>query len=260
MSGSAVRFAVAGDWHGNLSTARQAIWTLRREGIDLLFHVGDLAVRWPGPKKGRFDKRVEQLLADAGIEFLFIDGNHDNHAELRELTLRPDGTRRLSENMAYLPRGTVVERAGLRIGALGGAFSIDRRWRTEGKSVWAELEEPTEDEAQRLIENGPIDVLLLHDVPMGFRGLESALRLPGDVIARADRTRALLQSVVERLKPRLVFCGHWHQRRADVFEWPDGTTTEVHVLADDNAWGGNLAALTADGTGGLAVAPLVIGR
>jgi predicted phosphodiesterase len=110
---NAVRFAVAGDWHGDLSIARAVVRTLKSEDVHLLLHVGDLAVRWPGPKKGRFDKRLGQLLDDADIEFLFIDGNHDNHKELRELTLLPDGTRRLSDRMSYMPRGTVIERHGV---------------------------------------------------------------------------------------------------------------------------------------------------
>ena len=70
---NAVRFAVAGDWHGDLSIARAVVRTLKSEDVHLLLHVGDLAVRWPGPKKGRFDKRLGQLLDDADIEFLFID-------------------------------------------------------------------------------------------------------------------------------------------------------------------------------------------
>ena len=63
---------MAGDWHGDLSIARAVVRTLKSEQIHLLRHVGDLAVRWPGPKR-----------AVADIEFLFIDGNHE---ELRELT------------------------------------------------------------------------------------------------------------------------------------------------------------------------------
>jgi predicted phosphodiesterase len=254
---SGALFAVAGDWHGNLGTARAAIRTLKHESIHLLFQVGDLAVRWPGAKKGRFDSRLETLLADADIEFLFIDGNHDNHEELRRLPLRPDGTSRLSEHIHYIPRGTVIERAGLRIGGLGGAYSIDRRHRTEGKDLWADLEEPTPAEARLLIENGPCDVLLLHDAPAGFRGLRSGTFLPLPLRSEADRTRQLLQDAVMELKPRLAFCGHWHQRRTDTINWADGSSTEVHVLNDDSSWAGNLAQVGSVG-GEYQVSPLII--
>lgn len=235
---NAVRFAVAGDWHGDLSIARAVVRTLKSEDVHLLLHVGDLAVRWPGPKKGRFDKRLGQLLDDADIEFLFIDGNHDNHGELRELKALPDGTRRLSARMSYVPRGAVIERHGIRIGGLGGAYSVDRRWRTEGKDLWADLEEPTPAEAERLIASAPVDVLLTHDAPASFQGLKG-LALPPEIAFAAERTRGLLQSTVEVLQPALLFSGHWHQRKSQELVWGDGTLTAAHVLAHEGSWGGN---------------------
>lgn len=235
---NAFRFAVAGDWHGDLSIARAVVRTLKSEGVHLLLHVGDLAVRWPGPKKGRFDKRLGQLLDDADVEFLFIDGNHDNHEELRELTPLTDGTRRLSDRISYMPRGTVIERHGVRIGGLGGAYSVDRRWRREGKDLWADLEEPTPAEAERLIASAPVDVLLTHDAPASFHGLKG-LALPPEIAAAAERTRGLLQRTVEVLQPTLLFCGHWHQRKSQELVWSDGTLTSAHVLAHEGSWGGN---------------------
>jgi predicted phosphodiesterase len=234
-----LRFAVAGDWHGDLSIARAVVRTLKNEDVHLLLHVGDLAVRWPGPKKGRFEKRLDQLLDEADIEFLFIDGNHDNHRELRELGPHPDGTRRLSKRMSYMPRGTVIERQGIRMGGLGGAYSVDRRWRTEGKDLWADLEEPKPAEAERLLASAPVDVLLTHDAPAGFRGLDG-LALPPDVMSAAQETRELLQRTVEVLKPALLFSGHWHQRRSQELIWTDGTVTAAHVLAHEGSWGGNV--------------------
>lgn len=235
---NAVRFAVAGDWHGDLSIARAVVRTLKSEDVHLLLHVGDLAVRWPGPKKGRFDKRLGQLLDDADIEFLFIDGNHDNHKELRELTPLSDGAKRLSERMSYLPRGTVIERHGVRIGGLGGAYSVDRRWRTEGKDLWAELEEPTHDEAERLIASAPVDVLLTHDAPTSFQGLKG-LALPPEIASAAERTRGLLERTIEVVQPTLLFSGHWHQRKSQELIWRDGSRTAAHVLAHEGSWGGN---------------------
>lgn len=246
---NAVRFAVAGDWHGDLSIARAVIRTLKSEDIHLLLHVGDLAVRWPGPKKGRFDKRLGQLLDDADIEFLFIDGNHDNHKELRELSPLPDGTKRLSDQIRYLPRGAVIERQGIRIGGLGGAYSVDRRWRTEGKDLWADLEEPTPGEAERLMASAPVDVLLTHDAPASVQGLEG-FTLPPEIASAAERTRGLLQRTVEVLQPALLFSGHWHQRRSQELLWGDGTVTAAHVLAHEGSWGGNavLVQWAEDGT------------
>ncbi|MGX5715501.1 metallophosphoesterase family protein [Arthrobacter sp. MAHUQ-56] len=254
---SALRFAVAGDWHGDLSIARAVVRTLKCEDVHLLLHVGDLAVRWPGPKKGRFDKRLGQLLDDADVELLFIDGNHDNHKELRELEPLPDGTQRLSGQMSYVPRGTVIERHGVRIGGLGGAYSVDRRWRTEGKDLWSDLEEPTPEEAERLIASAPVDVLLTHDAPAKINGLKG-LALPPEIASAAGRTRELLQSAVDALKPALVFSGHWHQRKSHELDWGDGTITAMHVLAHEGSWGGNTVLVHWAGNGSPGVMPLRI--
>lgn len=253
----AFKFAVAGDWHGDLSIARAVVRTLEEEDVHLLLHVGDLGVRWPGPKKGRFEKRLTQLLNDADIEFLFIDGNHDNHKELRELSLLADGTRRLSDRMTYLPRGVVVERHGIRIGGLGGAYSIDRAWRTEGRDVWSHLEEPTVEEAERLIASAPVGVLLTHDAPANFQDLEG-FALPPDVASAAERTRELLKKTAEALQPTLLFSGHWHQRKSQQFVWSDNALTEAHVLAHEGSWGGNTVLVHSTESGRLEVIPLKI--
>ncbi|MDQ0259548.1 metallophosphoesterase [Sinomonas atrocyanea] len=249
-------FAVAGDWHGDIQIARHTVRVLGRLGIKTLFHVGDLAVRWPGREKGKFDRRLEHELASAGVQFLFADGNHDNHKELRGLPLQADGTRRLSDHVSYIPRGTVLEVGELRIGALGGAYSVDRKWRTEGKDLWADLEEPTALEAELLISRGPIDVLICHDVPAGVTGLRHDLKLPREIDFASRRTRDLLQHVVESMRPRLAFAGHWHQRHTEVLGWPDGTSTIVHVLPHETYWGSNSAIVSSHDDGLIVVEPL----
>ena len=248
---------MAGDWHGDIQIARAAIRTLKREDVHLLLHVGDLAVRWPGIKKGRFERHVHQLLDDADIEFIFIDGNHDNHKELRELDLLQDGTRRLSDRMLYLPRGTVIERHDIRVGGLGGAYSVDREWRTEGKDLWADLEEPTLTEAERLIASAPIDVLLTHEAPSGVQGLEWSV-LPPDISQAAERTRRLIQRTVEELRPVLLFAGHWHQRKSQELVWNDVRVTSAHVLAHERSWSENTVLVEWRGAGNFEVVPLTI--
>lgn len=249
-------FAIAGDWHGDAQIMRRTVQVLGRLGIKTLFHVGDLAVRWPGREKGKFDRRLEQELASAGVQFLFADGNHDNHKELRGLPLQSDGTRRLSDHVSYIPRSTILEVRGLRIGVLGGAYSIDRKWRTEGKDLWADLEEPTAQEAELLISRGPIDVLICHDVPAGVTGLRRDLKLPREIDLASRRTRNLLQHVVESMRPRLAFAGHWHQRHTEILEWHDGSSTTVHVLPHETYWGSNTAVVSFQDDGQIAVEPL----
>lgn len=160
------------------------------------------------------------------------------HRTLRELEPRVDGTRKLLNRMSYVPRGTVTERHGIRFGGPGGAYSVDRQWRTEGKDLWADLEEPTAVEAEHLVASGPVDVLLMHDAPASVNGLEG-LPLPAEIAAASEHTRGLLQRTTERLQPTLVFSGQWHQRRTQELFWSDGSITTAHVLSHDGCWRGN---------------------
>ncbi|WP_460993936.1 metallophosphoesterase [Sinomonas soli] len=247
--------AISGDWHGNFGIARATVRVVAQLGIETMFHVGDLGVLWHGPGKGKFDRRLERELGIAGIRFYFVDGNHDAHTELRELPLQADGTRRLSDHVSYVSRGLVLELGGVRFGGLGGAYSVDRAFRTEGKNLWAELEEPTAEEAELLISRGPIDVLICHDVPAGVQGLRSDLYLPREIDEASRRTRDLLQRVLAAMKPPVAFSGHWHQRHTEVLEWPDGSTT-VHVLPHETHWGSNTVIVTFQDDGEISVEPL----
>src|SRR6476620_10505284 len=124
------RAAVMGDFHGHIQHFRAVTRTLKSAGIDLLLGVGDVGFDFPGAFRGKTEKRMRLLLEEGGVEFIWAVGNHDNHDSLSRLPLNPDGTRRISDRNSNLPNGTVIERDGVRIGALGGAYSVDKKWRT----------------------------------------------------------------------------------------------------------------------------------
>ena len=76
---------------------------------------------------------------------------------------------------------------GLTVGALGGAYSVDQEYRTAGKDWWPN-EEPTTSEARKLMNGGPVDVLITHDVPAGVT-VEPMFVLPAEIRTKADCTR-----------------------------------------------------------------------
>jgi hypothetical protein len=159
-------------------------------------------------------------------------------------------------NVHVLPRGGRTNINGLVIGALGGAFSVDYEHRTEGKDWWSS-EEPTAEEARKLIAGGPVDILITHDAPAGVQ-LKGDFELAEELVGRAERTRVLLRDVVDSLAPRHVFCGHWHQRRIVELAHPDGRISRVDVLDDENSREGN-AVLVWPGDMPLRIEPLRIG-
>lgn len=204
------RVLVCGDWHGNLAHMKAAVRAAEVHGCQVLVQVGDLGILWPGEHVKSFDLPLTEELAKRNITFVFADGNHDNHALLREFDPAPDGFVESLPGVWWAPRGHRWAWSGIKFAALGGAFSVDRSWRVEGTSVWAALEEPTLEEADRLGDE-PIDVLLTHDVPTGVP-FDWWMKLDGDVMGAAGATRTLLANVVEKLHPQIVFSGHHHQR------------------------------------------------
>lgn len=253
---AAKSFVVAGDWHGDVPWMRAAIDTASASGAELILHVGDLAVLWPGRDKGKFDRRLQQRLELRDMHLVFIDGNHDNHHDLRALALDSQGLAPVLPRIRYLGRGSRFSYRGIVIGGLGGAYSIDREWRTEGRDWWPE-EDVAEEDVDRLVGGGPIDVLLTHDAPSGVR-VRSELELPSSIVDASKATRDRLRRAVDALRPRNVFAGHWHQRLTDEIKHPGGATTRVDLLSMNSSKEGN-AVLVTPGVTGLRVDSLHIG-
>lgn len=247
--------AMFGDWHGNLGWALTAVRSAAREGVRTAFHVGDAGLDFPGAKRGRYESKLNKYLVDLGVTLTVSGGNHDNWDTLTRLPVEPDGTAAFRSNIRILPRGGRTISEGLVIGGLGGAFSVDYQHRTEGRDLWSS-EEPSREEAEKLVADGPLDILITHDAPAGVP-LKGDFELSPEIAERADRTRLLLRQVVDSLAVPHVFCGHWHQRRIHELEHPDGRTTRVDVLNMENSRLGN-GVLVWPGDAPLRIEPLVI--
>jgi predicted phosphodiesterase len=246
---------VVGDWHGHQGWGLSAIRSAAREGAKVIIHVGDFGFDWPGAKRTRYEARLNQSLVEYGITLIISPGNHDNHDTIEKLHVESDGLATFRSNIMVLPKGGRTEIEGLRIGGLGGAFSVDKEWRQKGKDWWAN-EEPTAEDAERLVAGGPLDVLITHDAPAGVP-LRSNLDLPHDMVEQSMRTRWLLRTVVDTLAPPHVFCGHWHQRVVHQITHAKGCVTRVDVLNMENSRHGN-GVLVWPGTPPLRVEPLDI--
>lgn len=249
--------AVMGDWHGDQGFALDAIRSAAREGASVIVHVGDFGLDFPGAKRGRYEQRLNKALVDLGVELVVSPGNHDCLTNINELDVQEDGLITWRSHIKVLPKGGRTSIAGLRVGGLGGAYSIDQAWRREGKDWWAE-EEPTLEQAEQLLAGGPVDILITHDVPAGVP-VRSQLELPADVIERADRTRVLLREVVDRLTPPHIFAGHWHQRVVHEIPHLGGRISRIDVLDCENSRTGN-GVLVWPGEPPLRIEPLIIKR
>ena len=240
------RIGVAGDWHGNTPWAIQAVREisalLPAEGPRMIVHLGDFGI-WPGAAGQQYLSQLDAALAAAGTELSFVDGNHEDFAQLARLRPGPDGRAPVTERIWYLPRGHRWRWHGRDWLALGGAVSLDRALRTEGTDWWPE-EEITRRQAESVIEAGPADVMVTHECPAGVEHRFPPAPpgwAPADV-RRSDVHRGLLREVVLGVRPRWLMHGHLHlsyQRMVDLGDGP----IEVTGLDCDGANRGNWAIL-----------------
>jgi hypothetical protein len=85
-------------------------------------------------------------------QIAFVDGNHENHSRLRALptaTFCGGQAGRVSLNVWHLRRGEVFTLDGPLVFVMGGASSIDRKYRREGGSWWPD-EVPTQTDVENI--------------------------------------------------------------------------------------------------------------
>ncbi|MQB01332.1 MAG: hypothetical protein GEU78_13740 [Actinobacteria bacterium] len=169
----------------------------------------------------------------------FIDGNHEDFGDLffmKEVPeeaddVTPEGFIRLRSHLNYIPRGTRWEWDGVSFLALGGAYSIDKDGRIEGRSWWPQ-EDITDDDVRRCGAD-PVEVMLTHEAPMGALDTPSFESVPMKAHARAsEANRIKIRNVMNDCRPRLLVHAHHHHR----YETVVGLTRVIGLAGEcDNA-------------------------
>lgn len=235
------RVLLVGDLHGNLPAAHAAARTAVAHHCNLLIQVGDLGI---GPFSGSFTyadyvsalehgvfegdldpftTALDEALAEHGLGMLVAPGNHENYDRIDAAPRDEHGRIELGQHWRALPRGYRWSMGGRAFGAVGGAFSIDRRWRREHTSWWPQ-EEITQTDIDALGDDR-LDVLITHEVPQGTPVM-SSFNLPHQLEVASALGRDLLIQAVGRTSPDLVVSGHWHQRVSGILRG----RTRVEVL------------------------------
>lgn len=218
---------LVGDTHGNTRWwTGEVIPAALAHGVELIVQLGDFGY-WSDTS------RFVQTVSAAPVPVLFLDGNHEHHPQLRaavearraRVQLNPTAPVPLSGSLVYLPRGARLLWDGVRVAALGGAHSIDRRLRTPDVDWFAE-EGVTTADLDRLTGGGQADVLLTHDVPTGAAvPLIDRSLLPhawSAELPACDAHRQLLARAVDDVRPSLLVHGHYHVRWSGELQRPWG--------------------------------------
>lgn len=232
------RVWVCGDFHGNVGWLQTLLPALHRydRGITTILHAGDW---W-------MDSRaVDYWSRRSGIERILVTlGNHEPYNEYTPLLeAHPGRAIRVSQFVWLLPRPWRLEIHGREILSLGGAASVDRKWRTPGKDWWDD--ERILDEHVVAASARSADVMVTHESPDDTPVAQVAALLrcnpngfPDDALKESAASRAQVDKVWTAVNPKLLFHGHMHVAGS-------GTTADGHsvVSLGRDAAEGNAALL-----------------
>jgi hypothetical protein len=205
------RLLVAGDVHCELGWVVALIDIARSEGCHAIVQLGDLGFL-PGFGVGmRFITETASLLRRAGLPLYFLEGNHDDLDALWRTKRRlVSGFVEIDSHLYYLRRGQRFSWSDVSFLAVGGAHSIDRRWRIGTQplagTLWWPRETLDDRDLVRASVGGPVDVMFCHDCPAG-------VTIPGlQTIEPAAENRRRLGTIVDAVRPKLLLHAHYHQR------------------------------------------------
>jgi hypothetical protein len=248
---------VVGDLHANTGAAFGVIDHAAAHGARVILQGGDFGW-WPREEHGRaYLRKVESRLALWGLELWWIDGNHEDFHTLARLPIGPDGRRQVDEHLWHLPRGFRWRWNRSTWVAVGGAVSMDKASRIEGKDWFAD-EELTLGEAEQIVDDGPADIVLSHDAPLGVPYLRQELRQdlpawrrdtpwPTGRVMHADEHQRLVRAVVDGTHATKVFHGHHHARYSDTLATPHGPVAVMGLGMDQDPLVSRCILTTPDG-------------
>lgn len=102
-----------GDWHGHLGMGLAAIRSASNHVVTTLIHVGDFGLDCPGAERGRYEKKLNNLLRERGAVLVVSPGNHDHLSDVNLLDVQEDGLIVWRSNIKVLPKGGRTVISGL---------------------------------------------------------------------------------------------------------------------------------------------------
>ena len=202
-----------GDTHGDFRELNKLLETTTEK--DYILICGDFGY-W---RKSKFKIGLgwfhDDIINTNETKIYWCDGNHEDHVELDYL-IKECGFEKpieIKKNIFYCPRGSsLVLPNGERVLFMGGAMSTDKAVRM-AYFDWFPQEVISNSDVRRIDNTKTYDIVVSHTCPsvccprMAFEiGLVYTDRPDGSCVA--------LQSILEELKPKKWFFGHWHVSRS----------------------------------------------
>lgn len=217
-----MRVAILGDIHGNTEYLDYALTQAELRGAEVMIQVGDFGFNF----NEKFLQNLEAVLNVHQLPLYAIRGNHDNPR-------RFDKYNRLGW-LNLIPDGLTARMGSKRVAFLGGAVSIDRDWREENVSWWADERVNPAIVNKWMLENTKADVLISHEAPLRPSPLPNFMIKP-DIQRDCVEDRDLLKMAVSALEPEVVYHGHYHVRDSRSYFQVDGTKVLLEGLSSDSS-------------------------
>ncbi len=175
---------------------------------------GDFGFLFYAPGSPHYVEQQKQLdeMEKFPYTILFVDGNHENFDLLNALPVeewKGGKVHRVRRNVLHLMRGQVYDIDGVRVFAMGGAYSVDKYMRSEGFSWWrAEL--PTAADYKEATANlervgKKVDIILTHTAPR-----EIIRRMGKEPDLHDMELTGFLEWIMYEVEFKQWFFGHWH--------------------------------------------------
>ncbi len=204
-------FFIFGDIHGSLEVSKVVNYMNKTNytSNDFIILLGDVGVCWDNSWK---DDEVISELQSINCMKLFIDGNHECFPLLYsypEYKWCNGYVHEIREDILHLQRGYIFDINGIKFFTFGGAYSIDKQFRTEGADWWRE-ELPNEKEIERGWQvlkkhNYDVDYILTHTAPY-----EVAVYMNKELNEEEYELYHFLQEVADNVYFNKWFFGHFH--------------------------------------------------
>lgn len=204
---------LTGDTHGDVDGSK--LWLRDFEKDDVVIVLGDFGFIWRNKRCGllRDLENLNEVVNCMGCTLLWLDGNHENFDQINTfpvVDLYGGKAHKIFDNCYHLMRGEVYNIEGKSFLTIGGAYSIDRPYRTEGESWWAQ-EEITKEDIEKSLRVKEVDYILSHCAPMNMTKLIE-LHIPyfNPYYYNPYISEKFLQVVMDKVKYKKWFCGHYH--------------------------------------------------
>lgn len=205
---------ILGDTHGNFVRLRKAAEQAHSNGAHSLIQVGDF-----GYYAGMTAFQNFLVSNPLPLPVYWIDGNHEEHEHFLD---NHDGLpiQLVNTNCWFIPRGSVLEVDGRTIAFMGGASSIDKKYRITNHWHWSPLEDIRyKDMMQMDLElasvGNKVDMMITHVPPQSviaayFDPRESSMYF-GVPLDYVDPNAKYIESLWQQLGYPPLYCGHMHR-------------------------------------------------